>query len=126
MEKKVIKEISALVVESLDDILQLAYLNKRTGICSVIYDVDEQVLLHLIRRDVICETLDRHTSTYFNFDDADAKVFGQLFSTNSFITPIAVVILCINGKDLTVRSVSIKIQEELIMLIQDTAAKEAM
>lgn len=59
-------EILALISESLDDILQFAFENIRTGACSTIHNVVEHVLLYLLHRDVIGETLELGTSPYIS------------------------------------------------------------
>lgn len=74
MEDMVAEEISVHVAESFDDTLKCAFENARTGGCSVISNVVEQVLLALVRRDVIGEALDRNISSYFNSSDAIEKV----------------------------------------------------
>lgn len=50
-KKMAAEEISALVAEFFDDILQCAYETERTGVRSFIYKVVEQVLLNLLRRE---------------------------------------------------------------------------
>lgn len=63
MKQKVAKDVSALVAKSLGDILQWAHEIARSGVCIVIYNVEEQVLLDLLRRDMIAKNVDRHNST---------------------------------------------------------------
>lgn len=48
-EKMIVKETSALVAESLEDILEFAYDNARSGVRSVIYNVHDQFQLNLLR-----------------------------------------------------------------------------
>lgn len=81
------KKFSALVAESFDDILPLPQENIRSGVRSVIYKVLEQVLLELLRRDMIDETHNRHIFSNFKGCNAADKVCGKLLSTNSCIAP---------------------------------------
>lgn len=48
-EQLAAKEITVLVTNSLDDILRRAYEKVRTGVCSVVNNVLEQILLDLLR-----------------------------------------------------------------------------
>lgn len=52
------------------------------------YSVMTQVLQYLIRSEEINETLYRHISIYFHFDDTASQIGGKLLSTNSFIAMI--------------------------------------
>lgn len=92
------KEAPALVAESLVNILPCAYENTRIGVCSVIYNFVEPVLLDLLRRDVIDETLNRNSSTSLNSDNAAGKTARKLFTANSLPVPFDMIFKCRTGR----------------------------
>lgn len=80
-DKMVAREISDLVPESLDDILPFAYDSTRSGVCSDIYIVIKEVLLHLLCRNLICRTLNRHMSSHLNSNYSSCRIDGKLHLT---------------------------------------------
>lgn len=93
---------------------------------SVIYSAIEQVLLNLLRRDVIGETLDMHLCTCFNSWEAADRAGGKLLSTNFSRAPIAAFIQGKTENDTTAERVATEIEEQMNALILDWAAKQAM
>lgn len=73
-EQMVVKEISAVLAESPVEIPQCLWNNARNAVRSVIYDVVDQVLLNLLRRDVISESLYSHICTYFTSNNVTEKL----------------------------------------------------
>lgn len=119
----VAKEITTLVEESLDDILQCAYENARSGVRSVVYNVVEQVVFDLIRQDVIGETLDKHISAYLDTENAADKVCDKLLSNNSFMTPIATFVKRKTNETIAAERVVAKMKEHLHITAPDPAVK---
>lgn len=85
MEKTVAQEISSFSPDSLDNILQCTYENARAGIFPIISNIVEQVILDLLRRDMIGKTPFEHISSYFDFIDAVNRVQGRLLLAYSFL-----------------------------------------
>lgn len=48
----------------------------------------EQISLNVLHREVIGQTLNKHMFSYFNSDDAAAKICPKLLSTNSVLSKI--------------------------------------
>lgn len=123
VEQMVVKEISALVPKSLDDIVHCPDENAGTGVCSVIYNAVEQVVLDVQHRDFIGDTLFRHISTYLYTGDAADKVCRKLLSTNFVMPSISAFILRRTSKAFAAELYSTKEEEQLNALIPDPAAK---
>lgn len=119
----VAKEISTLVAESLDDILQCVYKNANTGARSIVYIVVEQILFDLLRRGVIFETLDMHIFTCVKSSNADDKVCENLFSDNSFTAPIPNFIQLKTDEQIAAERVATKMEQQLTMDTWDSAGK---
>lgn len=90
-EEMVAKDILALVPESLDDLLECAYKDAHTEVCSVVYSAVEHVQWDLLHQNMIGETLDVAVATCITSGNAADKVWGRILSTNSFMTQIPVV-----------------------------------
>lgn len=58
VKEMVANKLSSMVQKSLDDFLRTLLFNLQRGIRPVVYEVAEQVMLDLIRKDVIGETVD--------------------------------------------------------------------
>lgn len=63
-------ELATVLEESLENILRESFHNWQSGIRSVVYNVLEQVILDLLRKDVIGETLEAHIGKVFDTDEA--------------------------------------------------------
>lgn len=69
--------------------MRTCYRNSQSGIRSVVYDVDEQLMLDLLRKDVIGEKLDRHIAKFFDTEAATDGLSKKLMTSSSFMAPIA-------------------------------------
>lgn len=122
-DKVVAREISALWLEFLNDILQCAYENARSGVRSVTYNVVELVFSDLQRREEISRTLHGYISTYVDHGDAADIVRKRLFSTKPFAAPIAVFIQGRTGKAIAVERINTNMESQMNALIPYSAAK---
>lgn len=59
-------ELSTMIEEWLEEILWKSFHNVQSCIQSVIYNVVEQDMLNLLRKDVIKETIDAHIAKFFD------------------------------------------------------------
>lgn len=82
-------ELVTLVEEALDDILRMSYHNAQSRICSVVYGVLRHVMLHLLRKNVIGETVHAYVSKVFAPDAAADKFLKHLQTSSSFMAPTA-------------------------------------
>lgn len=78
-----VKEISTLVVDFLNHILQCGYEKWKTGVHSVVNSVVEQLLFDWLRREVMDDILEKHIANYFDSSDATNKSGGKLLCTNA-------------------------------------------
>lgn len=88
IKQLVTDELAMLVEGSLDDIPCTSYCNAQSGIRSVVYRVLEQVMLDLLRKDVIEETMDAHIAKVLNTYAAADEISEKLLTSSSFIAPI--------------------------------------
>lgn len=63
--------------------------NAQSGVQSVLYNFVEQVLLDLLRKEVIEETLDAHVTTFFDTDEAAKGLSKRLLASTFFMALIA-------------------------------------
>lgn len=92
--KAVVKQLVAgkltkLVQGTLKDILCTFYQNSQSSIHSVVYIVVEQVMLNLLRKDAISETLVGHNTKFVNAEAATDRLSDKLLTWSSFLAPIA-------------------------------------
>lgn len=66
MKQMSCKEISALVEDFLNEILESKYEEARKGFCSILYNVVEQAALDLLCWEMTDNILDKHTAVYFD------------------------------------------------------------
>lgn len=88
----VTQELAAVLKQSLDDILHQSYYNDQRGVRLVLYTIGQQVMLDLMRKEIIGEDLDAHISKFFNTDAAAGRLLKNLPTSNSFIAPVATVV----------------------------------
>lgn len=89
VKQLVAEELKTIIEESPKDILCTSYLNTRTSICSVNYNVVEAVMLYLQRKDIIDKTLDAHIATVLNTDAVGDRLSKMLLTWSSIIALIA-------------------------------------
>lgn len=70
VKEMVTKELLSTVGESLNDFIGTSFYNTQSIIWSVIYNVVEQVVLDLLRKNVIAETIDLHIAKILDSDGA--------------------------------------------------------
>lgn len=93
MEKQIVaKEVTTFVEDSFHEIMHCLYATSRTGVCSVIYIVVEQLICDLQPREVMHEVFDKHIAKYFGTSDAADKISLKLLFTNMFMGSIAMFI----------------------------------
>lgn len=90
MKQMVAKECSTVVADSWDDIMQCSYDMAGTGVCSVVYNAVEKILLHLLRSEMMNKTVDKHIANNFDTANSVDKIYGNLQSTNAYIASIVV------------------------------------
>lgn len=123
MEQLVAKESTALVENSLHDILHWVYKEARTGVQSVVYNVVDEILFDLLREDVTDWTLHKHITKYFDTRDPNSKVGEKLLSTYVFMGPIPALIQRRTSEAVTVERVSTKMEKQLRLQRVDADAK---
>lgn len=85
----VTKALTILVEELLDDILRTSYNNTPRGICLVVSIVVEQVVLDVLREEVIGKTLDVHPAKPFDANGSNDKLFKNILTLRTFMERIA-------------------------------------
>lgn len=73
-------ELSTMTEELLDDILRKSFHNVQGDIQSVIYSVNEQEMLDLLRKDKVGETLDAHIPKIFDTNAATERLSKSLLT----------------------------------------------
>lgn len=89
MKDLVANELSTLIEESLDDILRMSLHNAQSEIRSFVYNVIEQAMLVLPRREVIRDTWNVQTENLFHTDAAADRLSQRFITANTFMEPIA-------------------------------------
>lgn len=79
---------ATLVDESFDDMLCFSYHSAQSGFRSVVYIVLEQVLLDLLHKDVISDTMDALMTKCFDTCAAAKKLSKSLLKLSSFMAPL--------------------------------------
>lgn len=82
------KEMSALVLDLLEGILQPTYEKGHPRTRSFVYVVFEQILFDLSRREVSDNALDKHIASHFDTSHATDMIGRKLLTTNAFKAPI--------------------------------------
>lgn len=80
------------VKEALDDVLCKTLHNTQSGVRYAVYTVVEQVMLDLLRKDVIGGKSDTHSAKFFDMDQAIKRFSKRLGTSTSFIAPIATLV----------------------------------
>lgn len=89
VKQLVTEELKKLVEETPDNILCTFYHNAQGGLRSVSYNAVEQVLLDLLRKDIICEILAETIAKTFGAKAAVNRLLNELLTSYSFGVPIA-------------------------------------
>lgn len=84
-------ELSTMIKESLDKKLRKSLHNAQNGILSVMHSVVEQVMLNLLRKDVIEDTLEAHIPKVFDTYAAADRLSKRLLTSIKFMAPIVTV-----------------------------------
>lgn len=86
MTKQVVaKEISTLVVDDLEDVLQCAYERPQMAAHSVVYIIFEQIPFDLMHQEVMEEIFDKHIANYFDTTNAADKICEKTQSGNALL-----------------------------------------
>lgn len=104
----VTNEISKLVADSLDGILQSSYVKRRIGVCSFVSKDFEQILFDLFRRGVMEDILDNHITRFFDTSNATDEIGEKLLSITAFMARISTFIQLRISKAVTAERVSTK------------------
>lgn len=84
--------MGTIVEEVLDDVLCKKFHNVQSGVRSVLYIVVDQVILDLLCKDVIEETLDLDIAKLFYTDEAaEGLTSKMLLTSNSFVAPSEII-----------------------------------
>lgn len=75
--------------EPLDEVLRTTLHNAQRGVRSAVYKVFKEVMLHLIREEIIEETLKAHIASYFDANAASTGLSKMLLVSCAFMAPIA-------------------------------------
>lgn len=89
VKELVASEIASMVGEALNDVLLKTSHNAERCVRSIVYNTVEQVMLDLLSKDFIGETLDAHTAKYLNTNEAAEGLSKRLLTSNSVLPPIA-------------------------------------
>lgn len=71
--------------EAQDEDLRKTMLKAQSGVRSVVYTVVEQVMLDLLRNDIIGETLDARVAKFFDTNEAAEGLSKSQFTLTSFM-----------------------------------------
>lgn len=85
----VANELLTIIEDLLDDILRKSIHNAQVGITSVMYDIDEQVVVELLHKDVDGDTLDAHIAKFFDIDAAADWLSKNLLTSRLFMASMA-------------------------------------
>lgn len=88
VEDRAANKWSPLIDELLDDILRKLIHNGQSRIPSVVYNVDEQMMLDVLVKNVMGDTWDAHIAKFFHTNAAVDKLSQRLLILNTVITPI--------------------------------------
>lgn len=89
LNRLVTVELAMFVEETSDDILHMSYLSEQSGIRSVVHNDVEQVMLDLLFKEVIGETLDDQTARLFDTNAAANRLPKKFLTLSSLSSPIA-------------------------------------
>lgn len=77
-----------------DDTLRTLYLNAQSGIRSVVYNVEAEVVRNLLSKDVIRETRNAYPENFLNNNTATDRLLDKLLASSTIIGPIAMYVRC--------------------------------
>lgn len=99
MKQLVAEELATLVLieELLDDILRLSHHNAQSEIRSAMYNVREQIMLDLLRKEIIGETLGGHVAKLLDTDAAINRLSKELLTSSLFVALIVTFVQLENG-----------------------------
>lgn len=117
------KQISTLVADYLEAILQCKFEKARMGARSVVYNVFEQVQFHLSLEEVRAQILDKHIAKYFDTSDAGDKTSEKILSTNPFLASIVAFIQRRNVETVAVGRAAQKMEKKVKDQILDADVK---
>lgn len=113
MKQLFTKDIPGFVMASLDDNLQWMYETAPAGDRSVLDNAREQILLDLLRREVIGDILNKHITKCFGTPDTADQASPKLLSANPFMAPIQAFIHRKDSKAIAVECIPTKIAKQL-------------
>lgn len=85
----VANELWETIEESLNDILRKLLHNPQSGIHSGVYNVVDEVMLNLLHKDVILDTLDGHVAKIFDTEAAADRLSKRFLTSSTFMESIA-------------------------------------
>lgn len=88
-DEMIANEIMSRNDKELDLACQSATLSSQGRICTVVYDVFEQVLLDLIRQNVLGEKIDKRISNNLEVGISAKTISNKLLANHAFMTPVA-------------------------------------
>lgn len=89
VKQLVSEEITTLVEETWEDIIRTSYHDTQSVIGSVLYNVVVQVILDLLPKEVISETLEAYLVRFFDTYAAAYRLSKKLLASSSFMALIA-------------------------------------
>lgn len=88
VKKMATNKLCSTVQESLNEILKASFHHVQRRIRLVVYSVVEQVMLDLLRKEVIWETLGVHKAKFIDKDAAVEGFSKRLLACSSLMAPI--------------------------------------
>lgn len=76
------------------------------GVRSVVHDVDKYFSFDQLGREVMNESMEKQTASYFDISKASDRIGGTLVSTNAFLTPVVAISLYRPGEALPAKGIS--------------------
>lgn len=107
------KEISTIVVDSLDDIQPYKYEKVCTALHCIVGAFVEQILFDLLCREMMHEILDRNIGSYFDTSNTNGKVGEKLLFLNAFLPPMPVFIRHSTSKVVSAERIVTKMEKQL-------------
>lgn len=74
-----------MIEKSRDDILRTSFYKAQSGIRTVVYKAAEQVMLDVLRKDVIGKKLDAHIAKFLDTNAAPKCLSKRLLASSSFM-----------------------------------------
>lgn len=85
MKELVSNETAKMVERASDEVLRDTLRKAQNGFGAFVYNVVELVMMDLLRRDVIGDTLDAHVARFFEKDEAAEGLWKRMFTSTSFM-----------------------------------------